>query len=137
MKTMREIKKNGAVLARHITQADIKTGPELFFPRMKSSFRWVFGVTTKKREELKAHIHNTVERTVNRTYETLYVIKGALEAVIYDMDETPVETLQVRQGEILVLLESGHGYFIKEDDTTVLEVKNGPYLGAEIDRRRI
>lgn len=73
----------------------------------------------------------------NRTYEALYVIKGALEAVIYDMDETPVETLQVRQGEILVLLESGHGYFIKEEDTNVLEIKNGPYLGAEIDRRRI
>ena len=53
------------------------------------------------------------------------------------MDETPVETLQVRQGEILVLLESGHGYFIKEEDTNVLEIKNGPYLGAEIDRRRI
>ena len=65
------------------------------------------------------------------------MIKGALKAVIYDMDETPVETLQVKQGEILVLLESGHGYFIQEDDTTVLEVKNGPYLGAETDRRRI
>src|SRR5699024_7184525 len=91
----------------------------------------------EKGKELKAHIHNTVERTANRTCEALYVITGALEAVIYDMDEVPVEKLEVKQGEILVLLESGHGYFIKEDDTTVLEIKNGPYLGAESDRRRI
>jgi len=37
----------------------------------------------------------------------------------------------------LILLEGGHGFFIKEDDTVILEVKNGPYLGAEMDRHRI
>lgn len=133
---MREIKKNGVVLARHITQEDIKPGLNFFSQDEDFIQVGVWG-HYEKDKELKAHIHNTVERTANRTYETLYVIKGALEAVIYGMDEVPVETLQVRQGEILVLLESGHGYFIKEDDTTVLEVKNGPYLGAETDRRRI
>ena len=54
-----------------------------------------------------------------------------------NLEETKIETLIVKQGELLILLESGHGYSILEEDTTVLEVKNGPYLGAEIDRRRI
>lgn len=133
---MREVKKNGVVLARHITQEDIKPGLN-FFSQDKEFIQVGVWGHYEKDKELKAHIHNTVERMANRTYETLYVIKGALEAVIYDMDEVPVETLEVKQGEILVLLESGHGYIIKEDDTTVLEVKNGPYLGAEADRRRI
>lgn len=133
---MREIKKNGVVLARHITPQDIKPGLNFFSEDADFIQVGVWG-HYEKGKELKAHIHNTVERTANRTCEALYVITGALEAVIYDMDEVPVEKLEVKQGEILVLLESGHGYFIKEDDTTVLEIKNGPYLGAESDRRRI
>ena len=136
MKNMREIKKDGVVLARHITPEDIKPGLNFFSQDEEFIQVGVWG-HYEKGKELKAHIHNTVEHAANRTCEALYVIKGALEAVIYDLDEVPVETLEVKQGEILVLLESGHGYFIKEDDTTVFEVKNGPYLGAEIDRRRI
>ena len=30
----------------------------------------------------------------------------------------------------------GNGYDIMEDGTQVLEVKNGPYVGAEADRKR-
>jgi len=40
-------------------------------------------------------------------------------------------------GDVVILLRGGHGYDIIEDGTQVLEVKNGPYLGAEADRRRI
>jgi hypothetical protein len=65
------------------------------------------------------------------------VIKGSLEATIYTLDEENVDTVTVDQGGILILLECGHGYKILEEGTTVLEVKNGPYLGAEADRRRI
>ena len=78
-----------------------------------------------------------MDRTINRTCEVLYVIKGSLEARIYDLSENLLETLVVKQGEILVLLECGHGYTILSDDTKVIEIKNGPYLGADVDRRRI
>ena len=36
-----------------------------------------------------------------------------------------------------MLLRGGHGYEILEDGTQVLEVKNGPYLGPDVDRRRL
>jgi len=52
------------------------------------------------------------------------------------LDEVFVEELTVKQGDTLILLNSGHGYEILEDGTQVLEIKNGPYLGAERDRRR-
>jgi hypothetical protein len=42
----------------------------------------------------------------------------------------------VDEGDILILLQGGHGYEILEDGTQVLEVKNGPYIGADLDRRR-
>ncbi len=82
------------------------------------------------------HIHNEVERKVIRTQEVLYIRKGKISAKIYDLDENFVEELIVSEGDTLILLESGHGYKILEDGTQVLEVKNGPYLGAEVDRRR-
>ena len=37
----------------------------------------------------------------------------------------------------MICLEGGHGYEILEDNTRVLEIKNGPYPGPEKDRRRL
>ena len=132
---MREIIKNNIVLARHITAEDMKPGLN-FYSEDKDYVQVGIWGHYEQGKELSAHIHNKVERVSDRTYEVLYIIKGALSADIYDMDENKIETLAVRQGEILVLLNSGHGYTILEEDTTVLEVKNGPYPGAEADRRR-
>jgi len=132
---MKEIKKNETILARHIVEADIKPGLNFFSENAEYIQVGVWG-HYEKGKELNSHIHNTVERVANRTYEALYIIKGGIKADIYDLEENFVETIEVRQGEILVLLESGHGYTIIEEDTTVLEIKNGPYLGAEMDRRR-
>jgi hypothetical protein len=67
----------------------------------------------------------------------LYVKKGSLLAKIFDLDGKFVEDLIVKSGDTLILLNCGHAYEILEDGTQVLEVKNGPYLGPDIDRRRI
>lgn len=133
---MYEVKHNGQVVARHIKPEDIKPGLNFFSQDGEYIQVGVWG-QYENGKELAAHIHNTVERKADRTYEALYVISGALKAVIYDMEEHPIDTLTVSQGEILILLECGHGYTILEDNTNVLEIKNGPYLGAEVDRRRI
>ena len=77
-----------------------------------------------------------MERKVTRTCECLYLISGAIAVQIYDMQEKPAESFEARAGDVVILLECGHGYQVLEDDTRVLEVKNGPYLGAETDRRR-
>ncbi len=132
---MREIAKDGIILARHIAAEDISEGLNFF--SQDSEFIQVGTWNYQKGKELLAHIHNEVPRTALRTYEALYVISGSLEAVIYDLDKNVVDTFVVNAGDVLVLLESGHGYKILEDHTKVLEIKNGPYLGAERDRQRI
>lgn len=133
---MREITRDGKVLARHITAADFKNGLNFFSD--DSDFIQV-GVWNnyERAKKLQAHIHNKAHKPADRTHEALYLIQGKIEAAIYDLDGVYVDRLEIHQGEILVLLECGHGYTILEDGTTVLEVKNGPYLGAEADRRRI
>lgn len=132
---MREIKADGKILARHITQEDIKKGLNFYSNDTEFIQAGVWG-HYEKGKELQAHIHHEFERTCSRTYEVLYIISGSIEASIYDLDEKLVKKLDMKQGEMLILLACGHGYRITMDDTTVLEVKNGPYAGADRDRYR-
>ena len=68
---------------------------------------------------------------------TLIFILATAAASIFDEEGGLVERLELGAGDTLILLNGGHGYEILEDNTQVLEVKNGPYPGAEADRRRI
>lgn len=86
---------------------------------------------------LQAHVHNRVDRQVERTQEVVYVRKGRLLASVYASDGTLVREVTVAEGDTIILFDGGHGYRILEDGTEVLEVKNGPYPGADADRTRI
>lgn len=131
---IKEIRKNNEILARHITCDEIKEG--LSFFSNDNEYIQVGSWNYNKGKELLKHIHNEVTREVRRTQEVLYIITGKIEAKIYDLEKSLIETIIVNEGDILILLESGHGYKVLEEGTKVLEIKNGPYLGAEIDRRR-
>ena len=87
--------------------------------------------------ELAAHNHQWVSRTVERTQEFIWVVQGRLAATVYDEEDQPVAEVELGPGQGMILLAGGHGYRILEDDTRVVEVKCGPYPGAEIDRRRL
>lgn len=131
---MKEIIKNGIVLARYISNEDWKEGLNFFSKNEEYIQAGAWSYNAGK--ELIQHIHNEVERKVFRTQEVLYIRKGKISAKIYDLSENFIEEIIVKEGDTLILLESGHGYTILEDGTQVLEVKNGPYLGADVDRRR-
>ncbi|MEJ2594734.1 MAG: hypothetical protein P8100_06325 [bacterium] len=131
---VKEVIKDDKVLARLVRSADWNEGLGFY-----SHDEEVIQVGTwhyNKGKELLKHMHNEVERTILRTNEVLYVVSGKVKAFIYDLQENFVEELEVNNGDTLILLDCGHGYEILEDDTRVLEIKNGPYLGAETDRRR-
>ena len=132
---MKIIEKDGRILAKHITPEDWNDG--LSFFSNDEEFIQVGAWKYDSGKNLLAHIHNEVERKVTRTCETLYVVSGSIRANIYSLEEELVDTFEVHAGDVLILLDSGHGYEVLEDNTKVLEVKNGPYLGAEVDRRRI
>lgn len=86
---------------------------------------------------LHPHSHNVFPREAMRTQEAVYVVSGALSAQFFEDDGTPLKTVNLSAGDLLVCLSGGHGYSILEPDTRVLEIKNGPYFGPEKDRRRI
>jgi len=131
---VKEVKKDNIILARLVKAKDWNEG--LGFYSNEEEVIQVGTWNYNSGKELMKHIHNEVDRVVTRTNEVLYVTNGKVKAFIYDLEENLVEQLMVNAGDTLILLDCGHGYEIMEDNTKVLEIKNGPYLGAEIDRRR-
>jgi len=87
-------------------------------------------------KRLQPHRHLSVPRVVEYTQEVVVVLRGRLRATVFDSDCSRVTELLLGPGETAVFLAGGHGYEIMEDDTRVLEIKNGPYPGAELDRER-
>ncbi len=80
--------------------------------------------------KLPPHIH-TMENplTITSIHEVLVVLSGAIRVRLY----TPKRTLHTRVdlcgGESILLMEGGHGCeFLKK--TTLLEIKQGPYMGS-------
>lgn len=131
-----EIKEGNLILARHIpSDAAWRDGLNFFSPDADFIQVGTWGYGTGK--ELKAHIHNEVQREVLWTQEVLFVRKGMVRANIFDTNQKKVAELNVQAGDVIILLRGGHGYEILEDGTQVLEIKNGPYVGANADRRRI
>lgn len=133
---MTEIKDGEVVLARHVS-ADQVWGQGLSFFSKDEDFIQVGSWGYERDKALLAHIHNEVERQVLWTQEVIYVKSGRIMAHIYSTIEEKVADIEVKEGDVIILLRGGHGYTILDDGTQVLEVKNGPYVGAERDRRRL
>ncbi|MGE5389739.1 MAG: hypothetical protein ACM3PE_01620 [Deltaproteobacteria bacterium] len=132
---VKTITSRDGVLARLIPGAEWQEGSNFFSEDHEylqvGTWNYPAGKT------LGPHIHNGVYRTINYTCEALFVFSGSVQASIYDCQERLIEQVVLKKGDILILLQGGHGYEILEDHTRVLEIKNGPYGGADVDRRMI
>lgn len=131
-----EIKQGDLVLARHIP-AEEAWGNGLKFFSPDGDYQQVGTWGYEQGKTLLAHSHNEVSREVLWTQEVLYVRSGRLKAEIFDTADKKVGEIEAGPGDVLILLRGGHGYEILEDNTQVLEIKNGPYVGANADRRRL
>ena len=131
-----EVKEGELVLARHVPAKDAWSGGLNFFSADEEYIQvGTWGYDSEK--ELLAHTHNEVSREVLWTQEVLYIRKGSIKAGVYNTNEEKVDEIVASEGDVLILLRGGHGYHILEDGTQVLEVKNGPYVGADRDRKRL
>ena len=83
-----------------------------------------------KGEEIKRHIHLPVKRELVGTSEVILVKQGLVEADLYARDKSAVGTWTLRQGDLLLLVSGGHGFRCQED-TILLEIKQGPYTGLK------
>jgi hypothetical protein len=134
MKTER-IADGNKTLAMVIRAKDWEAG--LHFVSSEEDYQQVGLWGYDRGKNLSPHIHLSVPREVTRTQEVVFVKEGRIRADIYTEQEEFVTSVELCEGDTIILLHGGHGYEILEDNTKVLEVKNGPYVGAEQDRKRI
>lgn len=129
--------KTGKLIARLVRQESLWSNSGLAFWSNDSEFVQVGTWTHPEGAKLPAHIHNVFPREALRTQETVYVVAGSLRARLFDDSGESVAEISMGAGDLLICLAGGHGYSISEEGTKVLEVKNGPYSGPELDRRRL
>ncbi len=80
------------------------------------------------------HIHNYLPREVKYTQEVLYIKYGKVRVEFYTQDKTYFKKSLLYKGDIILLANAGHGFYI-EEDAAMIEIKQGPYLG-EKDKTR-
>lgn len=129
--------KTGELLARFVERESLWSNPGLAFWSDDSEFIQVGTWAHPGGTKLPAHIHNVFPREAFRTQETVYVVTGSLQATLFDESGELVSEITMNTGDLLICLAGGHGYSISKADTKVLEIKNGPYSGPELDRRRL
>lgn len=84
--------------------------------------------------EIQRHDHKPLEREIVGTSEVLVVRSGRCEIDLYDHDRQFVTTRELRAGDVILIVGGGHGFRMLED-TVLLEVKQGPYTGADEKER--
>jgi hypothetical protein len=83
-----------------------------------------------KREEgyeIAPHIHIVRDRMINKTQEVIFIKSGKVEVALYDYSKQFIEKVVVSTGDILILLDGGHGFKMLEK-SEMIEVKQGPYV---------
>ena len=82
---------------------------------------------------IRAHVHRDCDKLVHSTYEVLYVIDGRLEVTFYSPGGVPQGAQELAAGDTIILMSGGHGFKVIER-CRVIEVKQGPYLGIDLEK---
>jgi len=127
------IKKEDEILAI-IIPADFYSEGTKFFTPDNFSQQLAF-ISRKTGESIGAHTHNIIKRDVRFTQETLFIKKGKLKVNLYDSKNNYFDSKILKAGDVIFLASGGHGFEVLED-LEMIEVKQGPHLGAEEDKTR-
>lgn len=91
----------------------------------------------KKDDKFRPHKHLHIERKTLTTHESWVILKGAIRATFYDIDDSVYSEEIMSSGDCIVSMSAGHSFEVLEDDTLLYEFKNGPYYGTEKDKEFI
>ena len=82
----------------------------------------------------RPHRHNILDRAIDNTHEAWIVLEGSIAATFWDLDDSVVYQTVLTKGDCAVAYRAGHGFTVLQDNTTLYEVKNGPYYGQVKDK---
>ncbi len=80
--------------------------------------------------EVKAHIHNQVERQIGVTQEVLLIRKGSCRVNLFGSGTQVIFCIVINEGDVILLAKGGH-HIIMIEDCEILEIKQGPYFSGQ------
>lgn len=86
---------------------------------------------------LAPHYHVPTERVTVGTQESWIVWQGRLGVTLYDLDQTIINEFELGAGDCMTLYQGGHAFTVQDENTKIIEIKNGPYYGREHDAKSI
>lgn len=110
------------------------TPAETTFPTPSELNLQVGYVVYPRGGEVPRHSHRPIRRSLVGTAEVVVVRAGLCELDVYDDAGALVATRELATGDVMLMVGGGHGFRMLED-TVLLEVKQGPYLGADEKER--
>jgi mannose-6-phosphate isomerase-like protein (cupin superfamily) len=122
------VENKGQVMAIIIKRDFEKDGIEFFTPNEFS--QQLAYMKRPKGYIIQPHIHNIVERKVRYTQEVLFIKKGKVRIDFYDENKNYLKSVILQSGDVILLASGGHGLEMLEE-TEIIEVKQGPYLGEQ------
>ena len=129
---MKKIEFNGLTYAIIISNEFKKEGIEFFTPDDFS--QQLAYMKRPKNYVIAPHVHNAVKREVLFTKEVLFIKSGKVRVDFYDDGKNYLESTVVNKGDVVLLAFGGHGFEMLEE-SEIIEVKQGPYVG-EMDKVR-
>ena len=129
---MKIIKNDGKIISIIYRDKDWKKGLNFITP--DDMFVQVGSWWYQKDKELQKHIHKDFDRVANRTQECVYVRKGSMQVTLFSEELEFLQNFDLFEGDLAVFAYGGHGYKILEDDTQIIETKNGPFVDVDTDK---
>ena len=131
---MKVIEDKGKLISIIYRADDWPSGVNFITP--KSLFVQVASMVLDKGKIIPSHIHKEYAREIVRTHEVIYVVQGSVKVFLYTDEKTFLHSHLLEMGDMAVYANGGHGYEILEDDTRVIELKNGPYIDVATDKEK-
>jgi len=89
----------------------------------------------RKSSSVDNHIHFNRFSIIRKTNEVLYILEGSAIINLFDKNKEALDSFTALSGDLVIFISGGHGLIFNED-TKILEVKQGPYLG-NYDKKKI
>ena len=103
----------------------------------ESKFLQISFLNLNKKMKFKPHIHLPHNKKTNISSEAWIVMSGKLKVSFYDIDQKKVYEDVLNKGDISILFEGGHELKPLTKNTSVFEIKNGPYMGSKKEKLNI
>ncbi|MFH1079347.1 MAG: hypothetical protein V1766_03645 [Pseudomonadota bacterium] len=85
-------------------------------------------MTHPKGHKIAAHVHNLLVRQVLYTQEVLIIKQGKVKVNLYSSNQEFIDAKILETGDVILLCGGGHSLEMLEE-TSMIEVKQGPYAG--------